>query len=121
MSRYFNRWMDFLYTTVWYGGQRRGELMTMPTEFRKHYQKCVVIIEPPSSLPACCEISYRNYSSRFNFISQGWGGLIKKSGLLEKLLPGNVIFADRGLQFSSQLDYIEPRPNCLLLQEERNN
>jgi len=36
------------------------------------------------------------------FISQGWGGrtsdvhLTEKSGLLEKLLPGDVILADSG-------------------------
>ena len=48
VSRYCNRWMDVLYTCLsclvtW---PEREELMkTMPIEFRKHFRKCVVIID----------------------------------------------------------------------------
>ena len=48
VSRYFNRWLDVLYTCLsclitWPG---RDQLMkTMPMEFRKHFRKCVVIVD----------------------------------------------------------------------------
>ena len=48
VSRYFNRWVDVLYTCLlclitW---PERDELLrTMPMEFRKHFRKCVVIID----------------------------------------------------------------------------
>ena len=48
VSRYFNRWINVLYTCLsclitW---PERDELMkTMPMEFRKHFRKCVVIID----------------------------------------------------------------------------
>ena len=48
VSRYCDRWMDVLYTSLsclvtW---PEREELMkTMPIEFRKHFRKCVIIID----------------------------------------------------------------------------
>ncbi|XP_065889366.1 uncharacterized protein [Dysidea avara] len=125
ISRYFSRWMDVLYTKLSYLIQwpERGELIkTMPTEFRKHFQKCVVIIdcfeifiERPTSLPARAQ-TWSNYKhlntvkyligitpqGSIAFISQGWGGrtsdvhITENSGLLSKLLPGDVVLADRG-------------------------
>ena len=48
VSRYFNRWVDVLYTCLsclitW---PEKDELMkTMPMEFCKYFRKCVVIID----------------------------------------------------------------------------
>ena len=126
VSRYCNRWMDVLYTCLsclvtW---PEREELMkTMPIKFRKHFRKCVVIIdcfevfiERPRSQTARSQTllsNYKHYSTikyviritpqgSVAFISQGWGGrtsdvyLTENSGLLQKLLPGDLILADRG-------------------------
>jgi len=132
ISRYFSRWMDVLYIKLsclvrW---PERGELMkTMPTEFRKHFQKCVVIIdcfeifiERPSSLPARAQTwsNYKHHNTvkyligitpqgSIAFISQGWGGrtsdvhLTENSGLLKKLLPGDIILADRGFTIQESI------------------
>ena len=117
--------MDVLYTKLSYLIQwpERGELIkTMPTEFRKHFQKCVVIIdcfeifiEHPTSLPARAQTwsNYKHHNTvkyligitpqgSIAFISQGWGGrtpdvhITENSRLLSKLLPGDVVLADRG-------------------------
>jgi len=132
ISRYFSKWMDVLHTKLscliqW---PERGELIkTMPTEFRKHFQKCVVIIdcfeifiERPSSLPARAQTwsNYKHHNTvkyligitpqgSIAFISQGWGGrtsdvhITENSGLLSKLLPGDVVLADRGFTIQESI------------------
>lgn len=94
----------------------------MPSEFRKYFRKCVVIIDcfeifidRPTSLTARAQ-TWSNYEHHNTvkfligitpqgsvaFISQGWGGrtsdvhLTENSGLLQKLLPGDIVLADRG-------------------------
>ena len=101
----------------------REELMkTIPVEFRKHFRKCVVIIdffevfiERPTSQTARSQTwsNYKHHNTikyligitpqgSVAFISQGWGGrtsdvhLTENSGLLQKLLPGDLVLADRG-------------------------
>ena len=115
VSNYFGAWIDDMYTRLsslasW---PERSELMkTMPSEFRKHFRKCVVIIdcfeifiERPTSLTARAQ-TWSNYTVKFligitpqgsvAYISQGWGGrtsdvhLTENSGLLQNLLPGDV-------------------------------
>ena len=129
MSRYFSRWMDVLYAKLSYLIQwpERDELIkTMSTEFRKYFQKCVVIIdcfeifiERPSSLPARGS-NYKHYNTvkyligitpqgSTAFISQGWGGrtsdvhITENSGLLSKLLPGDVVLADGGFTIQESI------------------
>ena len=98
---------------------------TMPSEFRKHFWKCVVIIdcfeifiECPTSLTARAQTwsNCKHHNTvkfligitpqgSVAFISQGWGGrtsdvhLTENSGLLQKLLPGGVVLAD-GVYYS---------------------
>ena len=94
----------------------------MPIEFKRKYKCCVVIIdcfevfiERPSSLKARAQ-TWSNYKKHntvkyligitpqgtISFISQGWGGwasdvhITNNCGLMNNLLPGDVILADRG-------------------------
>ena len=70
VSRYFNRWLDVLYSSLSFAIRwpERGELLkTMPLEFRKHFRSCVVIIdcfevfiECPTSLSAKAQ-AWSNY------------------------------------------------------------
>jgi len=96
------------------------ELMkTMSNGFRKHFRKCVTIIDCfevfidcPSSLLARAQ-TYFNYKKHntiefligiiphgsIAFISKGWGGRVAYwTDLLKMLLhvPGDMILADRG-------------------------
>ena len=91
----------------------------MPTCFRKNFQSCAIIIDcfevfidQPTSLMARAQ-TWSNYKKNnfligitpqgsISFISKGWDGrvsdvhLTENCGLLAKLLPGDVILADRG-------------------------
>ena len=124
VSNYFNAWIDVLYTKLssLIGWPERSELMkAMPSEFRKYFRKCVVIIDcfeifidRPTSLTARAQTwsNYKHHNTvkfliditpqgSVAFISQGWGGrtsdvhLTENSGLLQKLLPGDIVLADR--------------------------
>ena len=101
---------------------REQLLKTMPTCLRRHFRKCAIIIdcfevfiERPTSLKPRAQ-TWSNYKKHntckfligitpqgsIAFISSGWGGrvsdvhLTENCGLLSKLLPGDVILADRG-------------------------
>ena len=125
VSRYIHKWMDILHTRLSFliHWPERPDLMkTMPNDFRKHFKKCVLIIdcfevfiERPASLLARAQ-TYSNYKKHNTmkfligitpqgsvaYISKGWGGrvsdvhLTENCGLLQKLSPGDMILADRG-------------------------
>ena len=125
VSRCINKWLDVLYvklSPLIYWPDRDQLLKTMPTCFRKNFRKCAIIIdcfevfiERPTSLKARAQ-TWSNYKKHntckfligitpqgsIAFISKGWGGrvsdvhLTENCGLLSKLLPGDVILADRG-------------------------
>ena len=140
VSRYFGRWLDLLYTKLsclilW--PERDSLLKTMPAEFRKHFRRCVIIIDcfelfiqRPASLAARAQTwsNYKHHNTvkyligitpqgTIAFISKGWGGrtsdvyLTEHSGLLKNLLPGDVVLADRGftVQDSARLYCAEVR------------
>ena len=95
---------------------------TLPISFRRKFKNCACIIdcfeifiERPSDLEARTD-TFSNYKSHntgkyligitpqgvISFISRGWGGrtsditLTENCGLLNNLLPGDVMLADRG-------------------------
>lgn len=101
-------------------------------EFRKSHRKCVVIIdcfevfmERPTNLKARAQTwsNYKHHNTAkfligvslqgsITFISKGWGGrvsdvhLTENCGILENLLPGDLILADSGL-YTTVLDFIK--------------
>ena len=125
VSRYIAKWLDLLsikldFLIHW--PDRQELIKTMPTDFRKHFKKCVIItdcfevfIERPTSLKARAQ-TYSNYKKHntvkfligitpqgsIAFVSKGWGGrasdvyITENCGLLRNLLPGDLILADRG-------------------------
>ena len=125
VSRYFSKWLELLYVKLSFmilWPDRDDLLKTMPLEFRRHFWQCVIIIDcfkifierPTALLPRAQTWSnYMHHNTikyligvtpqgSIGFISKGWGGrtsdthLTENSGLLEKLIPGDVVLADRG-------------------------
>ena len=125
VSRYFSKWLELLYVKLSFlimWPNREELLKTMPLEFRRHFRQCVIIIDcfeifierPTALLPRAQTWSnYKHHNTikyligvtpqrSIGFISKGWGGrtsdvhLTENSGLLEKLMPGDIVLADRG-------------------------
>ena len=124
ISRYFQKWIDVLFERLkllvkW--PEHEQLYKTMPKEF-KNFSKCIVIIdcfevfmERPKGLMARAQTwsNYKHHNTvkfligiapqgSITFISKGWGGrvsdryLTEKCGILDHLLPGDLILADRG-------------------------
>ena len=125
VSRYFSKWLELLYVKLSFlimWPNREDLLKTMPLEFRRHFRQYVIIIDcfeifiewPTALLPRAQTWSnYKHHNTikyligvtpqgSIGFISKGWGGrtsdvhLTENSGLLEKLMPGDIVLTDRG-------------------------
>uniref|UniRef100_A0A1X7UC42 DDE Tnp4 domain-containing protein n=1 Tax=Amphimedon queenslandica TaxID=400682 RepID=A0A1X7UC42_AMPQE len=125
ISHLFNQLIKILYVKlkfliVW--PDRDTLLLTMPTYFWKYSPNHAIVIdcfeiflEKPSDLMASAQTfsSYKHHNTvkyligitpqgTVSFISEGWGGRVsdkyitENSRLLNYLLPGDTILADRG-------------------------
>ena len=125
VSRYFSKWLELLYVKLSFlimWPNQEDLLKTMPLEFRRHFRQCMLIIDyfeifierPTALLPQAQTWSnYKHHNTikyligvipqgSIGFISKGWGGktsdlhLTESSGLLEKIMPGDIVLVDRG-------------------------
>ena len=135
VQRSFHNVLDVLYHRLSFliRWPERDELRkTMPMCFRALYQKKVAVIidcfelftEKPSGALNQVQ-TYSNYKHHqtvkyligisppgtVTFISDGWGGrtsdkhIVEKSGLLNNLVPGDIIMADRGFNIADDVAF----------------
>ena len=137
--RIFDRWIHVMSVRLKFLIQwpEHEELQaTMPVVFQCNFGKKVAVIidcfeiftERPSSLIARA-MTWSNYKHHntvkfligvtpqgvISFISKGWGGrvsdkyLTENSGLLRKLLPGDIVLADRGFDIADSVGFYQAR------------
>ena len=137
--RIFDRWIHVMSVRLKFLIQwpEHEELQaTMPVVFQRNFGKKVAVIidcfeiftERPSSLIARA-MTWSNYkhhnSVKFligvtpqgviSFISKAWGGrvsdkyLTENSGFLRKLLPGDIVLADRGFDIADSVGFYQAR------------
>ena len=125
VSRNFHKVLDVMYVKLshlikWPSREILRD--TLPSSFRRFFKKCCVIIdcsevfiEQPSNLRARAQVwsSYKHHATMkfligitpqgtISYISKCAGGrisdkqIVEQSNLIEYLLPGDVIIADRG-------------------------
>ena len=125
VSRIIHKWITVMSARLSYlihWPDRDSLRKTMPSCFKESFEKCVVIldcfeifIEKPNDLTARAE-TYSQYKSHntmkvlvgitpqgtISYVSEPWGGrtsdvhLTENCGILEKLIPGDTVLADRG-------------------------
>ena len=132
VSRVFQTCMHVMYTSMAFlvKWPEREELkMTLPACFREKFSSCAVIIDcfevfidRPSCLLARAQTwsSYKHHNTAkfligitpqgtVSFISKGWGGrasdkfITEHCGVLNKLLPGDLVLADRGFDIEDSV------------------
>ena len=133
ISRCISKWIDVMYIRLkplikW---PERDELMkTMPMDFRNNFCQCITIIdcfevfmERPTNVKARAQTwsNYKHHNTAkfligiapqgvITFISKAWGGRVsdvhitENCGILDHLLPGDVILADRGFNIHDSVN-----------------
>ena len=125
VSRNFHRILDIMFVktqSLIHWPSRDALRKSMPSSFRRFFGKCAVIIdctevfiEQPSDLLARAQVwsNYKHHSTlkfligitpqgSICFLSNCWGGrasdtnITQNSGLVDKLLPGDLVIGDRG-------------------------
>ena len=148
VTRQMQKWIYILYVRLgslvkW---PDRDELIrTMPMSFRRKYGKCVIIIdcfevfiETLTNLKARAQTwsNYKHHNTvkfligitpqgAITYLSKAWGGrmsdvyLTEHCDLLENLLPGDLILADRGFNIHDSAGLYCVQVN--LIPEEKSN
>ena len=146
ISRIFTRMINALFVKLkpligW--PDRDALIKTMPMVFRKHFPRCVVIIDcfeifldHPTNLLARVQTYswYKHHNTvkyligitpqgTISFISEGWGGrtndkyLTEHSTLLNNLIPGDTVLADSGFDIKDSVGLVLAIGNSCLHQE----